>query len=150
VFSGNYHHVIDSKGRISVPSSFRELVQVSGNAAVFLAPHPLSPPRFVEAYPVPAWLELKEKLLRLNRFDPNVLKLETFFVGSAHRCEIDTQGRILVPTKLREWASLGKDVVFSGATDRFRIYDRRAWEQALADAEAAFKANPDLLARLDL
>jgi adenylate cyclase len=42
------------------------------------------------------------------------------------------------------------DVVFSGATDRFRIFDRHAWEQALADAEAAFKANPELLARLDL
>ncbi|MET0151088.1 MAG: division/cell wall cluster transcriptional repressor MraZ [Candidatus Binatia bacterium] len=150
MFSGNYHHVIDSKGRISVPSSFRELVQASGSAAVFLAPHPLSPPRLVEAYPVEAWLELKEKLLRLNRFDPNVLKLETFFIGSAHRCDIDNQGRILIPTKLREWAALAKDVVFSGATDRFRIYDRQAWEQALADAEAAFKANPELLSRLDL
>ncbi len=117
---------------------------------MFLAPHPLSPPRFVEAYPGAAWLELKEKLLRLNRFDPNVLKLETFFIGSAHRCEIDNQGRILIPTKVREWAALGKDVVFSGATDRFRIYDRQAWEQALADAEAAFKANPELLSRLDL
>jgi len=150
VFSGNYHHLIDSKGRISVPSSFRELVQVSGSAAVFLAPHPLSPPRFLEAYPVPAWLELKEKLLRLNRFDPNVLKLETFFIGSAQRCGIDPQGRILVPTRHREWAALRKDVVFNGATDRFRIYDRQAWEQALGDAEAAFKANPELLARLDL
>ena len=150
MFSGSYHHVVDPKGRVSVPSSFRDLVQLSGNSAVFLAPHPLSPPRFLEAYPVPAWLEFKEKVLKLNRFDPNVLKLENFFLGSAHRCEIDNQGRILVPTKLREWAALAKDVVFSGAADRFRVFDRQAWDQARGDAEAAFKANPELLSRLNL
>ncbi len=150
MFSGNYHHVVDPKGRVSVPSSFRDLVQVSGSSAVFLTPHPLSPPRFLEAYPVPAWLEFKEKLLKLNRFDPNVLKLENFFIGSAHRCEIDAQGRILIPPPLREWASLTKDVVFSGAADRFRVFDRQAWEQARGDAEAAFKANPELLSRLNL
>ena len=52
--------------------------------------------------PVPAWMEFKEKLLKLNRFDPNVLKLENFFIGSAHRCEIDAQGRILIPPPLRD------------------------------------------------
>ena len=150
MFSGNYHHLIDGKGRVSVPSSFRDLVQLSGTSAVFLAPHPLSPPRFLEAYPVPAWLEFKEKLVKLNRFDPTVLKLEHLFIGSAYRCDIDSQGRILVPPKLREWAGLSKDVVFSGAADRFRIFDGEAWEQAREDAEAAFKANPDLLSRLNL
>jgi MraZ protein len=150
VFSGNYHHLIDPKGRVSVPSTFRDLVQLSGTSAIFLTPHPLSPPRFLEAYPVPTWLEFKEKLLKLNRFDPIVVKLEHLFIGSAHRCDIDSQGRILIPGKLREWASLSKDVVFSGAADRFRLFDREAWEQARDDAEAAFKANPDLLSRLNL
>lgn len=150
MFSGNYLHVIDPKGRVSVPSAFRDLVQPSGTSAVMLTQHPLSPPRFLEAYPVPAWLELQEKMLKLNRFDPNVLRLETFFLGSAHRCDIDNQGRVLIPPALREWASLTKEVVFCGAADRFRIFDRRAWEQVRDDAEAAFKANPELLSRLNL
>ncbi len=150
MFSGNYHHLIDPKGRVSVPSTFRDLVQQSGTSAIFLAPHPLGPQRFLEAYPVPAWLEFKEKLLKLNRFDPTVLKLEHFFIGLAHRCDIDNQGRILVPGTLREWAKLSKEVVFSGAADRFRLFARDAWEEARDDAEAAFKANPELLTRLNL
>jgi len=97
-----------------------------------------------------AWLELKNKLLKLNRFDPTVLRLENFLVGSAYRCDIDGQGRILVPGNLREWANLTKDVVFVGATDRFRIYDRGAWEQTWNDAAATFKANPELLIKLNL
>lgn len=150
MFSGNFSHVVDGKGRVSVPSSFRELVQSSGTAAIFLAPHPVNPPHVLEAYPAAAWLELKAKLLKLNRFDPTVVMLESFLVGMAYRCDIDSQGRILIPTRLREWANLGKDVVFVGATDRFRIYDRVAWEQTWNDAAATFKANPELLIRLNL
>ncbi|HUE39299.1 MAG TPA: division/cell wall cluster transcriptional repressor MraZ [Candidatus Binatia bacterium] len=150
MFSGNYHHLIDSKGRVSVPSAFRDLVQVSGSSAVYLAPHPLSSPRFLEAYPLPAWQELQEKISKLPRFDPSVLKLEHFFLGQAHRCDFDNQGRMLVPPPLREWANLGKDVVFSGATDRFRLFDRQSWQQARDEAEAAFRADPALLSRLNL
>lgn len=150
MFSGNFHHVVDPKGRVSVPAAFRDLIQSSGNSAVFLTPHPVNPPRVLDAYPVTAWHELKDKLLKLNRFDPTVLKLENLLVGSAYRCDIDNQGRILIPAKLREWASLSKDVVFVGATDRFRVYDRSAWEQAWDDAAATFKANPELLSRLNL
>jgi transcriptional regulator MraZ len=150
VFSGNFHHVVDSKGRVSVPSAFRDLIQGSGSPSLFVTRHPLSAPRCLEAYPHAAWEEFKDKLLKLNRFDPNVFKLETLFVGSAHRCDIDGQGRILIPPTLREWANLGKEVVFVGATDRFRIFDRGAWDEAQEDAASTFKANPDLLARLNL
>ena len=150
MFSGNFHHVVDAKGRVSVPSSFRDLVQVGGDASVFITRHPLSTPRCLEAYPPTAWNEIIQKLRNLNRFDQNVMKLEHLFVGSAHRCDIDSQGRILIPATLRESAALGKEVVFVGASDRFRIFDRGAWEEALEDAAATFKANPELLARMNL
>ena len=88
--------------------------------------------------------------MKLNRFDPTVHKLENFFLGSAHSCEIDNQGRILVPAALRVWAGLTKEVMFVGASDKFRIWDLRAWEQSLADAEAAFKTDPAALSRLNL
>jgi MraZ protein len=78
------------------------------------------------------------------------MRLEHLFVGSAHRCDIDSQGRILIPATLRESAALGKEVVFVGASDRFRIFDRGAWEEALEDAAATFRANPELLARMNL
>ena len=86
----------------------------------------------------------------MNHFDPSVQKLENFFLGSAHRCDIDNQGRILIPPALRDWAGVSKDLFFVGVGNQFRIFDAQAWEQALADAEAAFKANPEMLTRLNL
>jgi MraZ protein len=150
LFRGSFQHLIDQKGRVSIPAPFRELIQLSGRSDLWLTHCPLSPPRAIEAYPVNAWQILEEKIMKLNRFDPTVFKLENFLLGSAHRCEIDGQGRILVPPALRQWAELTKEVMFVGASDKFRIWDLKAWEQSLVDAEAAFKTDPAALSRLNL
>jgi MraZ protein len=149
LFRGNFQHLVDPKGRVSVPAPFREMIVQSGTQAVMIARSPLHPPRSLECYPFPVWQTLEEKLLKLNRFDPDVRKLETFFFGLSHRCEIDGPGRVLLPPALRAWAGITKDVVFSGAADRFRIFDLAAWQQAQSDAESAFRSQPELLARMN-
>lgn len=150
MFLGKYEHLMDAKGRVSIPSSFRELVLAGGGAEVIVVRCPVSPPRVLEAYPRPAWQLIADKIRALPRFDPNVLRLESIFFGSAHPCELDGQGRVLIPPGHREWAGLVKDVVFVGAGERFRIADRAAADETLADAEAAFRADPAALARLNL
>ena len=90
----------------------------------------MNPPPRLEAYPIVAWEKLDERLRDHNkRFNPEFMRFEDFFIGNAQSCEIDSQGRILIPTALREWAQLEKEIVFSGARDRFRIWNREAWEQ---------------------
>ncbi len=150
MFYGKFHHLIDPKGRVSVPAPFREIIQVSGRSDLMLARCPVGPPPLLEGYTFSGWQELEEKILKLPKFSPMVLKLENFFFGTAHRCEVDNQGRILIPPALREWAALGKDVVFSGAVSRFRICDVAAWEQSQGEAEAAFKADPEFFSKLNL
>ena len=101
----------------------------SGRSEIVVTRCPMSPPPRLEAYPIGAWEKLDDRLRERARFDTDVMLFEDFFIGNAQSCEIDSQGRILIPTALREWAALDKEVVFSGARDRFRIWNREAWEQ---------------------
>lgn len=150
MFSGTFHHSIDPKGRVSVPVRFRDLLVATGRAQVMVTCCPLNPPPSLEAIPMPAWEEIMAKFLRLNRFDPKAMKFELCYIAPAHLCDIDNQGRILIPPELRGWATLTKDVVFTGAGDKFRIWDKQALEQSRDDAEAAFKADQTFVTSLDL
>ncbi|MEA2626658.1 MAG: transcriptional regulator MraZ [Candidatus Binatota bacterium] len=152
MFRGTFEHLIDAKGRISIPARFRELVQASGRAEVVITRSPINPPPCLEAYPIEEWRRFEEEYLARNgfqrRFDRVVKQFEDLYFGNAHTCEIDTQGRILVPPALRDWAGLSKDVVFSGALDRFRLWSKDAWSASQTQAEAEFQNQPDALGRL--
>ena len=74
---------------------------------------------------------------------------ETFYVGGAHEVQVDRQGRILIPPKLREFAGLGRDVTFSAKHNRFQLWDRATLERILRSAEEQLVADPELLAKLD-
>jgi MraZ protein len=149
VFRGSFEHLIDQKGRVSVPSRFREIVLSSGSPQVFLTRFSLDSARCLDAYPISEWDRFEEQFQRLKHFDRNVILFENFYIGNAQGCEIDSQGRILVPPSLRQWAGLSKDVVFSGAGHKFRLWDRNAWDQVQAEAEVALR-DTDFLNKLNL
>jgi MraZ protein len=150
VFRGSFVHLIDAKGRVSIPARYREVVVSSGRSELVVTRCPNSPPSRLEAYPVGVWEKLDEQLQnRAGRFDPDMMRFEDFFVGNAQSCEIDSQGRILIPTALREWAGLEKEVVFSGARDRFRIWTRESWEQEQQVAALKIQSG-ELLSKLNL
>ncbi len=150
MFRGSFVHLIDAKGRVSIPARYREVVVSSGRSELVVTRCPNSPPPRLEAYPVGVWEKLDEQLQnRAGRFDPHMMRFEDFFVGNAQSCEIDAQGRILIPTALREWAGLEKEVVFSGARDRFRIWNPEAWEQEQQVAALKIQSG-ELLSKLNL
>lgn len=149
MFRGSFEHLIDQKGRVSVPSRFREIVLSSGNSQIFITRFSLDSTRCLDSYPVAEWDRFEEQFQKLRHFDRNVILFENFYIGNAQPCEIDSQGRILVPPSLRQWAGLTKDVVFSGAGHKFRLWDRTAWDQVQAEAEAALR-DGDFLAKLNL
>ena len=72
---------------------------------------------------------------------------ETFYIGGAHEVQVDRQGRILIPPKLREFAGLGRDATFSAKHNRFQLWDRATLERILKSAEDQLLADPDLLAK---
>ena len=120
MFMGEYNHTIDAKGRIIIPSKFREAL--GENFVVTLG---LDGCLFV--YPNEEWLTFVNQLKNLPG-NKDARQLQRYFMAGAADCEVDKQGRILIPSKLREHASLDKDVVFVGVLSKIEIWSKERWE----------------------
>lgn len=123
MFMGEYSHTIDVKGRLIVPSKFREVL-----GEEFVVTKGLDGCLFV--YPNDEWKSFEEKLATLPITNMNARKFTRFFLAGAATCEVDKQGRILVPGVLREFAHLEKDVVLIGVSSRIEIWSKDRWENA--------------------
>ena len=117
MFMGEYNHTIDAKGRLIVPAKFREILGDN-----FIVTKGLDGCLFV--YPNDEWTRFEEKLKSLPLTNKNARQFTRFFLAGAAACEVDKQGRILLPQVLREFASLEKDVVLVGVASRIEIWSR--------------------------
>lgn len=122
-FMGQYSHSIDAKGRLIVPAKFRE--DLGEN---FTVTRGLDNCLFV--FPSRDWDELYEKISKLGITNANARKFARFLLGSAVVCEVDKQGRVMIPPHLREFAKLEKDVALVGVGNRIEIWNSEAWEEA--------------------
>jgi MraZ protein len=117
---GEFNHSIDSKGRIIIPSKFREdlgeefVITLGLDGCLF-------------AYPNKEWNAFVEKLQTLPG-TKEARQLQRYFMAGAAACEVDKQGRILIPTKLRETAALDKDIVFVGVMNKIEIWSKERWD----------------------
>lgn len=123
MFMGEYSHTIDAKGRVIVPARFREEL---GEGSVITKG--LDGCLFV--YPKEEWQKFEEKLRQLPLNQQNARKITRFFLAGATGCEIDKQGRVLLPAVLREFAELEKDVVMVGIMNRVEIWSKDRWNEA--------------------
>ena len=115
---GEYTHIIDAKGRLFVPAKFREELGTR-----FVITKGLS--RCLSIYPLGEWDQFEAKINALPTKQARTLQL--FFVASAQDCELDAQGRFLVPQKLREYAGLEKNTVVVGMTNHIEVWDESEW-----------------------
>lgn len=120
MFMGEFNHSIDSKGRIIIPSKFREAL---GDEFVIT----LGLDGCLFAYPNDEWQAFVEKLKTLPG-TKDARQLQRYFMAGAAACEADKQGRILIPSKLRENAALDKDIVFVGVLNKIEIWSKERWE----------------------
>lgn len=120
MFMGEYSHSIDAKGRLIIPTGFREEL---GEA--FVLAKGLDGCLYL--YPMAQWEEFQEKLSALPLTNKNARALVRFFASGAVKCEPDRQGRILVPATLREYAGLEKDVVLAGNIGRIEVWSKAKW-----------------------
>lgn len=125
MFMGEYNHTIDAKGRLIVPSKFRELL---GDA--FVVTKGLDGCLF--AYDNEEWKRFEEKLRSLPITNKEARQFVRFFLAGATEAEVDKQGRILIPNVLREFAELTKDVVLIGVGSRIEIWGRERFEDVAA------------------
>lgn len=117
MFMGEYNHTIDTKGRLIVPSKFREAL---GDA--FVVTKGLDGCLFV--YDNIEWSLFEEKLKSLPITNKEARQFVRFFLAGATEAEVDKQGRILIPNVLREFAELTKEVVLIGVGSRIEIWSR--------------------------
>jgi MraZ protein len=135
VFSGRFDHAIDEKGRVSIPVRFREILQRENHDRLYITSLPASGQRCLALYPPSEWDRLNQMLRAKPRFDPQVQIFETFVIGGAHEVPVDRQGRILIPPKLRDYASLDREVTFSARQDHFQLWDKQVLEKVLQAIE---------------
>ena len=134
MFRGHYEHAIDEKGRTSLPSRFRDVLTGADEARLVVTPALGDP--CLDVYPLGAWEALEGKLAHLNAFDAEVIEFRRFYVSAAVECELDKQGRILVPPSMREHAGMGKNVLWLGHGQKAELWARERWEQLSAQKSA--------------
>ena len=122
MFMGEYNHTIDAKGRLIIPARFRELL-----GEEFILTKGLD--GCLSIYPMDAWEAFETKLRALPLTNKNARTFTRFFVAGATNCELDRQGRVLVPQPLREFAGLEKEVVLTGNLDRIEIWSKEKWSE---------------------
>ena len=124
MFMGEYNHTIDPKGRLIIPAKFREAL-----GDEFVVTKGLDGCLFV--YANTEWNNFEEKLRTLPLTNKNARQFTRFFLAGAAACEVDKQGRILIPQVLREFAKLEKDVVLVGVASRIEIWSKEVWEESI-------------------
>lgn len=125
MYYGEYQHSVDPKGRVIMPSKLREAL-----GEKFMVTRGLDNCLF--AYSQEGWGNLESKLKALPLTDPNARAFVRFFFSGATECEVDKQGRILVPQNLREYAGLEKDVTIVGVSGRVEIWDKDRWQKYIS------------------
>ena len=125
MFMGEYNHTIDAKGRLIIPSKFRETL-----GEEFVVTKGLDGCLFV--YDNNEWKAFEEKLKSLPLTNKDARQFVRFFLAGAAMVQVDKQGRILVPAVLREFAGLEKDVVLVGVASRVEIWSQERWESAIS------------------
>jgi MraZ protein len=126
MFIGEYQHTIDVKGRMIVPSKFREDL-----GDKFVITKGLDNCLFI--YSVEEWSVLEAKLKTLPLTSKDARAFVRFFFSGATECEVDKQGRILVPGNLRDYAGLEKDVAVIGVATRVEVWDSEKWNNYNGD-----------------
>jgi len=131
MFMGEYHHSIDTKGRIIVPSKFRENL-----GDMFIITRGLDQCLF--GYPISEWSAIEEKLKALPLTKKDARAFTRFFFSGATESELDKQGRVNIPTPLLQYAKLEKECVILGVSNRIEIWSKPIWEDYFAQSEESF------------
>ncbi len=122
MFMGRYNHTIDPKGRLSIPAKYREIL-----GDEFVVSKGMDGCLFV--YANDAWKAFEEKLASLPLINEEARQFARFFLSGAMCVTVDKQGRILMPTDLREFAGLEKDVVLAGVGSKIEIWSLEKWNE---------------------
>lgn len=143
MFIGEYNHTLDSKGRLIMPSKFRESLGYE-----FVMTKGLDNCLFV--YPKEEWKILEEKLKSLPLTNKDARAFIRFFFSGATECNLDKQGRVLIPPNLRTHSKLKKDAVIIGVSTRLEIWSSDEWTEYNEDDNLSYESIAEKMAELGI
>ncbi|MFD1471468.1 division/cell wall cluster transcriptional repressor MraZ [Companilactobacillus mishanensis] len=132
MFMGEFHHTIDSKGRLIIPSKFRQEIGES-----FVVTRGMDGCLF--GYPMDQWNKLEAQLDKLPLTKKDARAFTRFFYSAATEVEFDKQGRINLSAPLVSFSKLEKNCVIVGVSDRIEIWDEENWNKFSQEAEENFE-----------
>lgn len=117
---------IDAKGRLAMPTRTRERLQCDGHLALILTID--TEERCLLLYPKSEWEVIEKKVAALPSFNPAARRIQRLLIGHASEVEMDSQGRILLPPLLRDYAGITKKAVLVGQGLKFEVWDEAHWQ----------------------
>jgi MraZ protein len=142
LFMGEYQHAVDGKGRLIMPAKFRDEL-----GERFVITRGLDNCLFV--YPLHEWNILEQKLKALPFTKADARAFMRFFFSGAAECELDKQGRALIPNNLREHGKLNKEVVVIGVSNRVEIWSLEVWQQYSEQTNLSFESIAEKIMDID-
>ena len=118
---------IDIKGRLAVPSRFRERLTAVAGGCMIQTLSPLD--RTIWLYPITEWEVIETKLAGLSDFDKQSRRAKQMMRGYATDCQLDSQGRILLSQELRDYAWIKRNAVILGQGNKFEVWDQATWQE---------------------
>ena len=137
-FIGRYDHTIDQKGRLAVPSRWRETLLGLHEDRLVLTKHRVAVNRCVHVHPLSSWEKVLRRFDEQPPLDLRMQALQRAYVSHGQECPMDPQGRILLPPHLRTYAGLERDVRFVGFGRHASIWDRTVCDRMDDDDEGVF------------
>ena len=134
-FIGEYHCKLDVKGRLLIPSDMRKQLSPEDQGQFVVS---RGVDDCLSLYTSSEWLQVMNRLRKLNRFKPKDRKFARMFQKGATKVMVDGSGRILIPKDLINHARISKNIVVSSAVNILEIWDKALYEEAINDAKGDF------------
>ncbi|MFU8837129.1 MAG: division/cell wall cluster transcriptional repressor MraZ [Thiohalomonadaceae bacterium] len=146
MFRGVVDLSLDAKGRMAMPVRYRERLEAHCAGQLVMTIDIRE--RCLAVYPLPEWEVIQHKLDALSSFNPNNATVKRLLLGNATDVEMDGNGRLLIPTKLRQYAGLEKKVVMAGQAKKFELWDEASWDSYCERMQATGLSQGEMLADL--
>jgi MraZ protein len=146
VFRGATKLTLDEKGRMVMPTRYRESIQERAQSKLVVT---VDRHQCLLIYPLPDWEQTERKLMSLPSLHAQARRLQRLMVGHATDVELDGHGRVLLPPELREFAGLQRQAMLIGQGNRFELWDETRWNEQCSFWLKSEEAATDLPSLLD-
>lgn len=134
-FRGRHSVRLDPKGRFILPTLLREAHK---SKQFFITNNVYNSQAYLDVFSEKEWLQFEKKIAQMPSMNQDIQAFRRFYLGSAVPIISDSQGRVLIPQELRDYAGLAEDLILLGVGNKFEIWDAKKWTKFQADVSTSY------------